>query len=49
MEELNLQFDIKTELEKLKKQLKNKEITEEFLVSRGEYLTALLMSEYLEV
>lgn len=47
VEELNLQFDIKTELEKLKKQLKNKEITEEFLVSRGEYLTALLMSEYL--
>jgi len=39
--ELNLNFDIKGELAKLKEKL------EEYLVSRGEYLTALLMAEYL--
>lgn len=46
-QELNLKFDIKGELRKLKEKLDSKKITEEYLVSRGEYLTALLMSEYL--
>ena len=45
--ELNLQFDIKGELKKLKERLDSKNISEEYLVSRGEYLTALLMAEYL--
>ena len=45
--ELNLQFDIKGELAQLKEKLDQKSVSEEYLVSRGEYLTALLMAEYL--
>ena len=44
--ELNLKFDIEGELAKLKAEI-SKGIDEEYLVSRGEYLTALLMAEYL--
>lgn len=44
--ELNLKFDIIGELEKLKSEL-NKNIDEDYLVSRGEYITGLLMAEYL--
>ena len=44
--ELNLKFDIEGELAKLKSEI-SKGIDEEYLVSRGEYLTALLMAEYL--
>ena len=44
--ELNLSFDIEGELAKLKVEI-SKGIDEEYLVSRGEYLTALLMAEYL--
>ncbi|MGX7111896.1 aspartate kinase [Gemella cuniculi] len=45
-EELDLKFDIKSELAKLKSEI-SKGIDEEYLVSRGEYLTGLLMAEYL--
>lgn len=44
--ELKLSFDIEGEFEILKKEL-NKNISQDYLVSRGEYLTAKLMSEYL--
>lgn len=44
--ELCLTFDIEGELVKLKSEI-NKGIDEEYLVSRGEYLTGLLMAEYL--
>ncbi len=44
--ELNLEYDISIDLEKLKNEL-NKNISEDYLVSRGEYLTAKLMSSYL--
>lgn len=45
-EELALSFDIEGELAKLKAEI-SKGIDEEYLVSRGEYLTGLLMAEYL--
>lgn len=45
-EELKLSFDIEAEFSKLKSEL-NKNISQDYLVSRGEYLTAKLMSEYL--
>ena len=45
-DELGLTFDIQGELTKLKNEL-TKDIDEEYLVSRGEYLTGLLMAEYL--
>ncbi|MBU0279390.1 MULTISPECIES: aspartate kinase [unclassified Gemella] len=44
---LNINFDIEKELDKLEKELV-KYIDEDYLVSRGEYLTALLMAEYLD-
>lgn len=44
--ELDLKIDIKQELEELKSTL-SKDTNEDFLVSRGEYFTARLMSEYL--
>ncbi|MGF6905861.1 aspartate kinase [Fusobacterium sp. PH5-44] len=44
--DLNLTFDIEKELDLIKSQL-NKKIDTHYLVSRGEYLTALLMAEYL--
>lgn len=44
---LGLKYPIEKELEDIKAQL-NKNISEDYLVSRGEYLTAKLMAEYLE-
>ena len=44
--ELNLSFDLDKELYDLKATL-NKNTNQDFLVSRGEYITAKLMSEYL--
>ena len=44
--ELNLKFDLDQELNDLKAKL-NKNTNQDFLVSRGEYITAKLMSEYL--
>ncbi|MBQ3253820.1 MAG: aspartate kinase [Acholeplasmatales bacterium] len=45
-EELGIDYDIKLELDKLYSEL-NKNISLDYLVSRGEYLTAKLMSKYL--
>ena len=45
--ELNLKFDLDNELNELKAKL-NKNTNQDFLVSRGEYITAKLMSEYLD-
>ena len=44
--ELGLSYPIEDELSKIKSELK-KGISEDYLVSRGEYLTAKLMAEYL--
>lgn len=44
--DLNLNTNLDLEFEKLKKEL-NKSISVDYLVSRGEYLTALLMADYL--
>ncbi len=44
--ELGIECAIEQDLDDLKKEL-NKTISEEYLVSRGEYLTAKLMSDYL--
>lgn len=44
--ELKLDYDIKVDLNNLKLEL-NKNISEDYLVSRGEFLTAKLMSSYL--
>ncbi len=44
--ELNINFDIESELEKIKLEL-NKNISEDYLVSRGEFLTAKLMASFL--
>ena len=45
-EELGLTYDIESELDNIHSQLK-KGISQDYLVSRGEYLTSLLMAEYL--
>jgi len=45
--ELDLSFDIAQELDNLKIELASKQVSLDFLVSRGEYLTARLMAEYL--
>ena len=45
-DELGLHYDLESELEKLRGEL-NQDIPVDYLVSRGEYLTARLMSEYL--
>ena len=45
-EELQLEYDIKAELDSIQREL-NKTISEDYLVSRGEFLTAKLMSNYL--
>ena len=45
-EDLNLTFDLESEFVKLKSELK-KDMSEEYLVSRGEYITGKLMAEYL--
>ncbi len=44
--ELNLSYDIQKDLDYLRLQL-DKNVDLDYLVSRGEYLTALLMAEYL--
>lgn len=44
--ELNLKYDIKKDLDLLRSQL-DKNIDLDYLVSRGEYLTAIMMAEYL--
>ncbi len=44
---LNISYDITIDLDLLKKEL-NKNISQDYLVSRGEYLTAKLMSSYLD-
>ncbi len=44
--DLGIDYDIKADLEALKSEL-NKSISEEYLVSRGEYLTSKLMAAYL--
>lgn len=44
--ELKISYDIKTDLDSLKAEL-NKNISQDYLVSRGEYLTSKLMAEYL--
>lgn len=46
-QDLGLAFPIEQELSKLKDQL-HKGMNEDFLVSRGEYLCALLLAEYLD-
>ena len=45
-DELGIEYDIEKDLESLKAEL-NKNISQDYLVSRGEYLTSLLMSRYL--
>ena len=45
-DELGLRFDLESEFARLRSEL-NKDISVDYLVSRGEYLTARLMSEYL--
>ena len=45
-DELGLKFDLEAEFARLRSEL-NKDISVDYLVSRGEYLTARLMSEYL--
>lgn len=45
-DELGLKYDLESEFERLKAEL-NPDIAIDYLVSRGEYLTARLMSEYL--
>ena len=46
-EELNLSYDVEAELKKIQSGLAARILTVDYLVSRGEYLTAKLMSEYL--
>lgn len=45
--ELGLQFPMEEALGKLYQEIQKETVSEDYLVSRGEYLTALLMSEYL--
>ena len=45
-EELKINYDIRVDLDSLKKEL-NKNISQDYLVSRGEYLTAKLLASYL--
>lgn len=45
-EKLDLNIDLDSEFATLKKEL-NKELPEDYLVSRGEYITAKMMAEYL--
>ena len=46
-EELNLSYDVETRLKKIREGVAARTLTVDYLVSRGEYLTAKLMSEYL--
>lgn len=45
-DELGLKYDLESEFERLRSEL-NQDISVDYLVSRGEYLTARLMAEYL--
>ena len=45
-DELGLKYDLESEFARLRSEL-NRDISVDYLVSRGEYLTARLMSEYL--
>ena len=45
-DELGIDYNIEKDLEALKAEL-NKNISQDYLVSRGEYLTSILMSKYL--
>ena len=44
--ELGIEYDIRIDLDKLHAEL-NKNISQDYLVSRGEYLTTILLSKYL--
>ena len=46
-DELNIQLDLETEFAALKQQLTSKSISQDELVSRGEYFSAKLMAAYL--
>lgn len=46
-DELNLKIDLESEFSKIEKKL-TKNVDEEYIVSRGEYLCAKLMAEYLD-
>ena len=46
-DELNLVYDVEKELKKIQEGLAARILTVDYLVSRGEFLTAKLMSEYL--
>lgn len=46
-EELGLAYDVAADLELLREELSGQNVNEEYLVSRGEYLTAKLIAEYL--
>lgn len=46
-EELGLSYDVVAELKKIKEGVAARTLTADYLISRGEYLTAKLMSEYL--
>ena len=47
-DELGVQLDLETEFAELKKQLKAKKVSQDALVSRGEYFSAKLMAAYLD-
>ena len=47
-DELNIQLDLETEFAALKKRLDAKAVTQDELVSRGEYFSAKLMAAYLD-
>ena len=47
-EELNLTIDLDKEFEVIETALKKKNASTDYLVSRGEYLTAICMAEYLD-
>jgi len=47
-EELGLSYEVEDELQKISDGLAARSLTVDYLVSRGEYLTAKLMSEYLD-
>ena len=46
-DELNIDLDLETEFEQLKKKVDTKKVTQDELVSRGEYFSAKLMAAYL--
>ena len=47
-DELNIKLDLETEFAALKKRLDTKSVTQDELVSRGEYFSAKLMAAYLD-